>query len=81
MTLALVGVAGPGWLTDPRIALLSIALVDVWRGVGLATLIYIAGLVSIPREFYEAARVDGAGPWQTLRSITLPASPPMSSPR
>ena len=59
--LALVGIAGPGWLTDPTLALISVALVDVWKGVGLATLIYIAGIVSIPQEYFEAARVDGAG--------------------
>ena len=46
--LATVGVDGPGWLTNPSLALFSIALVDVWKGVGLATVIYIAGLVSIP---------------------------------
>ena len=45
---------------DPKYALLSVALVDVWKGVGLATVIYIAGIVSIPREYFEAARVDGA---------------------
>jgi raffinose/stachyose/melibiose transport system permease protein len=49
-TIALFGLKGPGWLTDPRLALLSVALVDVWKGVGLATLIYIAGIVSIPRD-------------------------------
>ena len=59
--LAVVGVDGPGWLTNPSLALFSIALVDVWKGVGLATVIYIAGLVSIPSEYYEAAAVDGAG--------------------
>src|SRR5690606_13980971 len=61
-----------GWFTDPSIALLSVAAVDVWRGLGIATLIYIAGLVAIPQEYYEAARVDGAGRWQQFRSITLP---------
>ena len=55
-----MGIAGPGWLTDPDLALFSIALVDVWKGVGLATLIYIAGIVAIPQEYFEAARVDGA---------------------
>ena len=57
---SVVGIAGPGWLVDPKYALLSIALVDVWKGVGLATVIFIAGIVSIPREYFEAARVDGA---------------------
>jgi raffinose/stachyose/melibiose transport system permease protein len=71
-TLSVFGIEGPGWLTDPSIALLSVALVDVWRGVGLATLIYIAGIVAIPQEYYEAARVDGSGSWSTFRNITLP---------
>jgi raffinose/stachyose/melibiose transport system permease protein len=70
--LSWVGITGPGWLTDPSLALFSVAMVDVWKGVGLATLIYIAGLVAIPQEYYEAARVDGANAWQNFRSITLP---------
>ncbi|HZX01873.1 sugar ABC transporter permease [Kribbella sp.] len=75
-SLALIGIQGPGWLTDPKWALLSVAAVDVWKGVGLATLIYIAGIVSIPREYIEAARVDGAGSWQQFRRIVLPLSRP-----
>ena len=70
--LGTIGVQGPGWLTDPSYALLSVALVDVWKGVGLATLIYIAGIVSIPQEYLEAARVDGAGPLSGFRHILLP---------
>lgn len=70
--LATIGIEGPGWFTDPSMALLTIAGVDVWKGLGIATLIYIAGLVAIPQEYYEAARIDGAGHWQTFRSITLP---------
>ncbi|MET7283941.1 sugar ABC transporter permease [Kribbella sp. NPDC005582] len=74
--LSVIGIDGPGWLTDPKWALLSVAAVDVWKGVGLATLIYIAGIVSIPREYVEAARVDGAGSWETFRRIVLPLSRP-----
>lgn len=74
--LAAVGIAGPGWLTDPSIALLSVALVDVWKGVGLATVIYIAGIVSIPQEYFEAARVDGAGPVAQFRHVLLPLARP-----
>jgi raffinose/stachyose/melibiose transport system permease protein len=78
--LGAVGVAGPGWLTNPGLALFSVALVDVWKGVGLATVIYIAGLVSIPGEYYEAAEVDGASKWQVFRHIMLPlARPAMAS--
>lgn len=78
-TLASIGIDGPGWLTDPSLALFSVALVDVWKGVGLATVIYMAGIVSIPREYYEAARVDGAGPWTMFRNIILPLSWPATS--
>ncbi|TDO51996.1 raffinose/stachyose/melibiose transport system permease protein [Kribbella sp. VKM Ac-2571] len=74
--LGVFGIQGPGWLTDPKWALMSIAAVDVWKGVGLATLIYIAGIVSIPREYMEAARVDGAGSWESFRRIVLPLCKP-----
>jgi raffinose/stachyose/melibiose transport system permease protein len=75
-TLAVIGIDGPAWLTDTRIALLSVAIVDVWRGVGLATLIYIAGIVSIPREYTEAVKIDGGGFWQSLRYIVIPLARP-----
>ena len=78
-TLAHVGVNGPGWLTNPSLALISVALVDVWKGVGLATVIYIAGLVSIAGEYNEAAQVDGASGWQLFRSITLPLVRPATA--
>ena len=71
-TLAMFGIKGPGWLTDPKLALLSVAFVDVWRGVGLATVIYIAGLVSIPTEYYEASKIDGATALQRFWNVTLP---------
>lgn len=77
--LAFFGVSGPGWLTDPHLALFSVALVDVWKGVGIATLIYIAGLVAIPQEYYEAARVDGAGGWKSFWHITLPLVQPATA--
>ena len=57
-------------------ALLSVAFVDVWQGVGLATVIFIAGILSIPHEYFEAAKVDGAGAWQRFRNITLPLAKP-----
>src|SRR5918995_4194675 len=77
--LAAVSVTGPGWLTNPDLALYSVALVDVWKGVGLATVIYIAGLVSIPGEYYEAAAVDGAGRWNIFRNIMLPLARPATA--
>jgi raffinose/stachyose/melibiose transport system permease protein len=78
-TLALFGIKGPGWLTDPHLALISVALVDVWKGVGLATVIYMAGLVSIPTDYYEAASIDGASAWQKFRNITLPLVMPATT--
>src|SRR5690349_5270899 len=77
--LAAVGIQGPGWLTDPSLALISVALVDIWKGVGLATLIYMAGIASIPREYYEAARADGVNGWQNFRHITLPLVRPATA--
>lgn len=74
--LAAIGVIGPAWLTDPSLALYSVALVDIWKGLGLATLIYVAGIAGIPREYYEAATVDGAGALRTFRSITVPLARP-----
>ena len=75
-SLALVGINGPAWLVDPKFALLSVALVDVWKGVGLATVIFIAGIVSIPREYFEASSVDGASAFQRFWKIILPLSRP-----
>lgn len=75
-TLAAFGIHGPGWLTDPNLALLTVAGVDIWKGVGVATLIMIAGIVAIPQDYFEAARMDGASSWRILRTITLPLSRP-----
>jgi raffinose/stachyose/melibiose transport system permease protein len=74
--LALAGVDGPDWLGDANTALLSVALVDVWKGVGIATVIYIAGILSIPRDYYQAVEVDGGGAWHRFRHVTLPLSWP-----
>jgi len=75
-SLSAIGIEGPGWLTDPAWALMSVAFVDVWKGVGLATLIYIAGIVAIPQEYFEAARVDGASASKNFWHITLPLVKP-----
>ncbi|MFP5075858.1 carbohydrate ABC transporter permease [Rhizobium sp. YIM 134829] len=72
VALGAIGIAGPGWLTNPALALFSVALVDLWKGVGLATLIFIAGLSAISPDYYEAARIDGATRAQQFRRITLP---------
>lgn len=74
--LEAIGVHGPRWLINPDLAIFSVALVEIWRGVGMATLIMIAGLAAIPTDFYEAARLDGATAWQQFQRITLPLSRP-----
>ena len=66
-------------MTNPSLALISVGLVDVWKGVGLATVIFIAGLVSIPGEYYEAAEVDGASKWDVFRNIMLPLARPATA--
>lgn len=60
------------WLVDPNIALWSVIGVDTWKGVGYIMVILLAGLQTIPREYYEAAEVDGANAWSKLQHITLP---------
>lgn len=74
--LSAVGISGTDWLGDATTALLSVALVDVWKGVGLATVIYIAGILSIPRDYYQAVEVDGGNAWHRFRHVTLPLSWP-----
>ncbi|MBW9094360.1 sugar ABC transporter permease [Microbacterium jejuense] len=69
----------PGWYTDPNLALLTVAGVDIWKGVGIATLIFMAGIVAIPAEYFEAARMDGAGAWSVFRNITLPLVRPATA--
>jgi raffinose/stachyose/melibiose transport system permease protein len=77
--LAIFGIAGPQWLTNPNLALISVALVDIWKGVGLATLIYIAGITAISQETYEAAKIDGANAWQNFWHIQVPLVRPATA--
>lgn len=67
------GFAKVGWLSDPSVALISIALASIWQGFGFETVVFLAALQSIPRELYEAAMMDGAGEWAQFRHITLPS--------
>jgi raffinose/stachyose/melibiose transport system permease protein len=64
------------WLVDPNIALLSVIGVDTWKGVGYIMVILLAGLQTIPKEYYEAAAVDGAGALAKFRHITWPLLTP-----
>jgi len=60
------------WLGDDKLAMVPLASLGVWKGVGWSMVIYLAGLQSIPQELYEAAQVDGANAWEQLRFVTLP---------
>jgi len=70
--LDLIGIAGPTWTANPKLALPSIILVDLWHWTSFMFLIILAGLESLPLELNEAARVDGASEGQIFRFITLP---------
>lgn len=70
--LTAIGLQKVKWLTDPDMALWSVMLVDFWKGIGVTTVIYIAGISSIPLTYYEAAAIDGASRFQRFKSITLP---------
>jgi len=61
----------PHWLGDPKLALYSVILVDIWQGLGIATVIFIAGILSIPEDYFEAARLEG-GTWVKFRHVILP---------
>ena len=70
------GGSSVNWLGDPSIALFSIIGTDVWKGLGVATVIFISGIQAIDRTYYEAAEVDGARSSQLLRYITMPLCRP-----
>lgn len=74
--LGKVGITGPGWLTDERLAMPSLAFMSLW-GVGNSVVIYLAGLQDVPKELYEAAEIDGAGVWTRMWNVTLPMLSPV----
>jgi ABC-type sugar transport system permease subunit len=76
--LSFAGLSSPNWLTDPHWAMPAVIIVYVWKNVGFTTVIYLAGLQAIPKDLYEAARVDGAGALWRFRSVTLPMLSPIS---
>lgn len=71
-----VGLPGYTWLTDTKSALLSLILVSIWKGVGYNTLVFIAGLQSIPKEIYEAAELDRFSPWKKVWHLIIPMMSP-----
>ncbi len=76
--LKAVGITSPNWLLDPDWAMSAVIIVHVWKNLGYAVVIYLAGLQAIPRELYEAALVDGAASWARFRHITLPGLAPIT---
>lgn len=70
--LRIVGIEGPLWLADPKMALPALVITAAWRNVGYFATIFLAGLQAIDLTYYEAARMDGAGAWDCFRRITLP---------
>jgi len=74
--LSLVGIEPIPWLTSTRWAMPSVIMVAVWKNLGYNMVILLAALQEVPRELYEAAVVDGATPWQTVRRITIPLITP-----
>jgi multiple sugar transport system permease protein len=76
--LAKVGIAGPGWWTDPSWSMPSVILASAWKDVGYSMILFLGGLQAIPAEYYEAAAIDGANAWQRFRKITLPLLSPTS---
>ena len=64
------------WTASPRLALMSVILVDVWQWTPFVFLVLLAGLQAIPQEPYEAAKIDGSNRWQTFRYVTLPLLKP-----
>jgi multiple sugar transport system permease protein len=76
MMAAGVGLDLPGWMAGPSLALVAITITNLWRGIGYNIVIFLAGLQNIPGEYYEAARIDGAGRLQTFWKITWPLISP-----
>lgn len=73
-----LGLSSPDWLIDPFWAMPAVIIVYVWKNIGYAVVIYLAGLQGIPRELYDAARVDGAGAWDRFWHVTLPGLSPVA---
>lgn len=70
--LGYFGLGPYSWLQDPKLAMKSVIVMTLWKSVGFTMIIYVAGLVNIPMEYYEAAMVDGANQWHRIWYITLP---------
>jgi ABC-type sugar transport system permease subunit len=76
--LSWVNVSSPDWLNQPGWSMPAIIIVYVWKNMGFAVVIFLAGLQAIPRDLYDAARVDGANIWWRFRSVTIPMLSPIT---
>jgi len=74
--LSFVGIPKINWLVNPAMAMPSVIIMSVWRGLGFNIVVFLAGLQSIPRDLYEAAALDGATGWDQFRDITVPLLTP-----
>jgi multiple sugar transport system permease protein len=74
--LGLTGLPQPAWLGDPRLAMITVIIVDIWHETSFILLILLAGLTSLPDELYEAAMIDGASAPQQFRFLTVPLMMP-----
>jgi len=70
--LATLGIQKTGWLIDPDVAIYSIAVMATWKNVGLYVILFLVGLQTVPTQYYEAAKLEGASRWQQFYHITLP---------
>ena len=70
--LVSLGLGKIGWLVDPNIAMVSIAIMATWKNVGLYVILFLVGLQTVPPQYYEAADLEGANHWQKFWHITLP---------
>lgn len=75
--LGFIGIRSPNWLLDPAWAMSALIIVYTWKNLGYSVVIFLAGLQGIPRELYEAARVDGASVWARFWHVTLPGLSPV----
>jgi multiple sugar transport system permease protein len=71
-----LGVRTPRWLAGPSVTLVAISIMSIWKNVGYYMIIFLAGLQNIPRSLYEAAEIDGAGPFRRFFAITIPILSP-----
>lgn len=74
--LGMVGISGPNWLTNPKLVMVSIAILSIWWQLGYNMVIFLAGIQNISKSYYEAAEIDGASKLQQFFKITLPMLSP-----